>query len=148
MSGNVIALIGAGLCAALCGCGSAWGVMSAGRAAAGVTSEKPDLFGKLIILEALPGTQGIYGFLVAILVLAKVNAGITADQGLALLAATLPMTVVGFLSAIAQSKAAVAAIHMTGKQPDSSGKGITITAMVETYAIIALLASILLLTKV
>jgi V/A-type H+-transporting ATPase subunit K len=55
------------------------------------------------------------------------------------------MAVVGLISGICQGKAAVAAIHMTGKQPDASGKGITMTALVETYAILALLASILLM---
>ena len=48
MSGISIAIIGAALCAALAGCGSAIGVMAAGKAAAGVASEKPELFCKLL----------------------------------------------------------------------------------------------------
>ena len=66
-TGIVIAYVGAALCAILAGIGSALGVMMAGKAAAGVASEKPELFGKLLVLQALPGTQGIYGFLTAIL---------------------------------------------------------------------------------
>ncbi|MDD4125018.1 MAG: V-type ATP synthase subunit K [Eubacteriales bacterium] len=148
MSGTAIAIIGAGLCAALAGCGSAVGVMTAGKANAGVTSEKPDLFGKLLVLQALPGTQGIYGFLIAILILAKITVGMDASQGWSLFGAAMPMAIAGLVSGIAQGKTAAAAIHMTGKQPDASGKGITMTAMVETYAILALLTSILLLTKI
>jgi V/A-type H+-transporting ATPase subunit K len=95
-------------------------------------------------------TQGIYGFLIAILVM--VNTGLlgtpvelTVAQGWSYFFATLPMAVVGLISGIAQGKTAAAAIQMTGKQPDASGKGITMTALVETYAILALLTSILLL---
>ncbi|MBR6632918.1 MAG: V-type ATP synthase subunit K [Clostridia bacterium] len=149
-SGLVIAIFGATLCALLGGCGSALGVMYAGKAAAGVVSEKPDLFGKMLVLQALPGTQGIYGFLIAILVM--VNTGLLGDpveltvaQGWSYFFATLPMAIVGLISGIAQGKTAAAAIHMTGKQPDASGKGITMTALVETYAILALLTSILLI---
>ena len=149
-SGIIIAIFGATLCALLGCCGSALGVMYAGKAAAGVVSEKPDLFGKMLVLQALPGTQGIYGFLIAILVM--VNTGLlgtpvelTVAQGWSYFFATLPMGIVGLISGIAQGKTAAAAIHMTGKQPDASGKGITMTALVETYAILALLTSILLL---
>lgn len=151
MNGLVIAILGAALCATMCGIGSAMGVMGAGKAAAGVTSENPDLFGKVLVLQALPGTQGIYGFLVAVLVMMRTgllggNAlDMTVGQGWQICLAALPMAIVGLLSAIFQGKAAVAAIHMTAKQPDASGKGITMTALVETYAILALLVSILLL---
>ncbi|MBP5755912.1 MAG: V-type ATP synthase subunit K [Clostridia bacterium] len=153
-SGIVIAYVGAALCAILAGIGSALGVMMAGKAAAGVASEKPELFGKLLVLQALPGTQGIYGFLTAILVLIQFNglgsdaATLTVTQGWQLFFAAVPMAIVGLTSGIAQGKAAVAAIHMTGKQPDASGKGITMTALVETYAILALLISILLIRGV
>lgn len=152
MSGISIAIIGAALCAALAGCGSAIGVMSAGKAAAGVASEKPELFGKLLVLQALPGTQGIYGFLTAILIMVRVGVlggdgvlDLSVSQGLQLFGAALPMAIAGLVSGICQGKAAVGAIHMTGKQPDASGKGITMTALVETYAILALLISILLI---
>lgn len=154
ISGNVIAYIGAAVCAILAGIGSALGVMMAGKAAAGVASEKPELFGKLLVLQALPGTQGIYGFLTAILVLIQFNglgsnaATLTTTQGWSLFFAAIPMAICGLVSGWAQGKAAVAAIHMTGKQPDASGKGITMTALVETYAILALLISILLIRGV
>ena len=150
MTGLAIAIFGAALCAALAGCGSAIGVMAAGKAAAGVTSQKPELFGKLLVLQALPGTQGIYGFLTAILIMVRLGLlggsplDISDTVGWQFFFAALPMGLCGLISGMAQGKTAVAAIHLTGKQPDAAGKGITMTALVETYAILALLISILL----
>jgi len=144
-----LAIIGAALAAVLSGIGSAYGVLIGGRAAAGVVSEKPDLFGRLLVLQALPGTQGIYGFIVAIMVLVQVGilggtpVALTEAQGWLFFAACIPIAIVGLLSAIFQAKMSVAAIHMTAKQPDASGKGMTMTVLVETYAILALLVSIL-----
>ncbi len=69
---------------------------------------------------------------------------LTMHQGWAFFVAALPMAIVGLISAISQGKASVASIHMTAKQPDASAKGITMTALVETYAILALLVSVLL----
>ena len=150
MTGLAIAIFGAALCAALAGCGSAIGVMAAGKAAAGVTSQKPELFGKLLVPQALPGTQGIYGFLTAILIMVRLGLlggsplDVSDTVGWQFFFAALPMGLCGLISGIAQGKTAVAAIHLTGKQPDAAGKGITMTALVETYAILALLISILL----
>ena len=148
--GTILAIIGAVLAATLAGIGSAYGVRITGQATAGVVAEKPEPFGKLLVIEALPGTQGIYGFLVAVLIMVQIGvlggapAQLTVEQGLSFLGASMPIAVVGLLSAIYQGKTAVSAIHMTAKQPDASAKGITMAAMVETYAILALLISILL----
>ena len=150
-SGIVLAGLGAALAAGLAGTGSAYGVHAAGKAASGVVAEDPDLFGRLLVLQALPGTQGIYGFLVAVLVL--VNTGIiggggadlTLVQGGQYFAACMPIAIGGLFSGIAQGNVAAAAIQMTAKQPESAAKGITMTAMVETYAILTLLISLLLL---
>ncbi len=157
LSGQAIAIIGAALAAALSGCGSAIGVGIAGRSAAGVMSEKPELFGKLLVLQALPGTQGIYGFLAAVLIMTNIGVlggtdlGAMSDTvaaqrlGWAYFGAGLPIAIAGLISAIYQGVAASAAIQMTGKDPSQFAKGITMTALVETYAILALLVSILLI---
>ncbi len=151
MTGLGYAILGAALAAILAGIGSAIGVGISGQASAGVVSENPDLFGKLLVIQALPGTQGIYGFLTAIMVMIRVGllsgspADLTVDQGLQFLLACLPIAIGGLISAIYQGKVAVSAIHMTAKQPDASARGITMTALVETYAILALLVSILLI---
>ncbi len=149
-TGTIIAIIGAALAAILAGIGSAYGVRLTGQAAAGVVAEKPDLFGKLLVIEALPGTQGIYGFLVAIIVMIQIGAlsgnivPLTMEQGWAYFCACMPIAIVGLLSAIYQAQTGVAAILMTAKEPSASAKGITMAALVETYAILALLVSILL----
>jgi V/A-type H+-transporting ATPase subunit K len=149
--GIIIAIIGAGICAILSSIGSAIGVQMGGKAAAGVVSEKPELFGKVLLLQALPGTQGFYGFIVAVLTANKLGffsgnlANLTTEQGWAYFAAAMPATLILFVSAIFQAKTAVSAIHMTAKQPDSSGRGVTMVALVETYAILGLLTSIIII---
>lgn len=151
--GMVLALLGAALAALLAGIGSALGVGRAGEAAAGVLTEDPSKFGKVLILQLLPGTQGVYGLLIAFMILSNVGifgtpVDLSTTQGLMYLIASLPMAIVGFYSAIRQSRAAVSGIALVAKRPDQMGKAIIIAAMVETYAILALLVSILALTGI
>ena len=146
--GLVFAFIGAALASSLAGIGSAVGVSLAGQAGAGVLSEDPEKFSRVLIMEALPGTQGIYGLLIAFIILIKINvfggmADITTAQGLFLLAGSLPIAIVGMASAIFQGKAAVAGIHLIGRRGEESGKAITLCVVVETYAVLALLVSFL-----
>ena len=146
--GTALALIGAGLAVGLSGIGSSIGVGKAGQAAAGVTAEDPDKFMKCLILQLLPATQGIYGFIIGFLVLLKVNAlgsiiQLSTYAGLGVLGACLPIAIAGLFSAIHQGKVAVSAIGMVAKRPEESGKGMLMTAMVETYALLGFLASFL-----
>ena len=147
--GIVFALLGAALAALMAGIGSAIGVGMAGEAAAGVVTEDPQKFGKVLILQLLPGTQGIYGLLIAFITLSQIGLiggtpkDLTTSQGLMYLVACLPMAFVGLWSAIRQARAAVAGIGIVAKRPDQMGKAIIFAAMVETYAILALLVSIL-----
>jgi len=146
--GTALALIGAGLAVGLSGIGSSIGVGKAGQAAAGVTAEDPDKFMKCLILQLLPATQGIYGFIIGFLVLLKVNAlgniiQLSTYGGLGVLGACLPIAIAGLFSAIHQGKVAVSAIGMVAKRPEESGKGMLMTAMVETYALLGFLVSFL-----
>lgn len=147
--GQCLALIGAAIAVFMAGCGSARGVGIAGEAGAGVIGENPDVFGQVLVLELLPGTQGIYGFLIGFIVLIKLNVlggawtELTFAQGLIMLAGCLPIAVVGWRSAIYQGRVAASGIQLLGKRPESSGQGISMTVMVETYAVLALLASFL-----
>lgn len=146
--GIFYAILGAALAAVFSGIGSAVGVGLAGQAAAGLTAEDPDKFSKALILELLPGTQGIYGLIIAFIVFIKIQlfgtmVTITDAQGLAIMAGCLPMAIVGLISGIYQGKVAASNIAMIAKRPEAFGKGITITAMVETYALLALLISFL-----
>ena len=117
-------------------------------------SEDPSKFGKVLILQVLPATQGLYGLLIAILTLTmtgvmggKADMTMPWQQGLAFFAADLPMAVVGYFSAIHQAKAAAAGVGIVAKKPNESGKAITFAALVETYAILALLVSVLALNS-
>lgn len=146
--GQILALVGAALAVILGGIGSAYGVGIAGQATAGVVAENDEAFGKCLVLQVLPGTQGIYGFLIGFIVLIKTNVlggmiSLTNQQGWLVLASCLPIAIVALVSAIYQGRVAASAIGMVGRNAEASGKGIVMTVMVETYAVLALLASFL-----
>ena len=152
--GIVYALLGAAVAVFLAGAGSAIGVGVAGQAAAGVVTEDPSKFAKVLILQLLPGTQGIYGLLVGFIVLSKTGilggslAAITPHVGLMILAACLPIGIVGLISGMHQGRTAVASIGIVAKKPDQFAKSMLFPAMVETYAILALLISILAVSSI
>ena len=143
--GIVYGLLGAAVAVLLSGTGSAIGVGIAGQAASGVVTEDPSKFAKVLIIQLLPGTQGLYGLLIGFITLSKIGVlgDLSVQTGLLILAACLPIGVVGLLSAIAQGKTAAAAIGIVAKKPDQFGKAMLFPAMVETYAILALLISFL-----
>ena len=146
--GVPMALLGAVLAALMAGIGSAIGVGMAGEAAAGALTEDPSKFGKVLILQLLPGTQGIYGLLIAFLTLSNIgilggSADISFAKGMLYFFACLPMGFVGLWSAKRQARASVASINLISRKPDQFGKSIILPAMVETYAVLALLVSLL-----
>lgn len=146
--GIIFGLLGAALATFMAGTGSAIGVGKAGVAAAGVLAEDPSKFGKVLVFQLLPATQGIYGLLVAFLILSNIGVlggdpNISTTKGLLYLAASLPIAVAGLFSAIHQGNCSVAGIGTIAKRPDQFGKTILLPAMVETYAILALLISML-----
>ena len=148
-NGQSLALLGAGLAAAFAGMGSAKGVGMVGEAASGLLTEDPSKFGKALILQALPGTQGIYGLITAFLIIFKIGilgtpVALTIGQGAYFLMAALPIAIVGYYSALKQARVAVSGINLIAKKPDEVGKAITSAALVETYAIFAVLVSLLL----
>ena len=152
-NGMFYAAIGAALAVFLGGMGSAKGVGCVGEAMSGVLSEDPDKFGKLLILQALPGTQGIYGFLIGFLII--LNTGmmdgvLTLDfiKGLYLMAAALPVGICGLVSGIHQGRVAAAGVSLVAKQPDQVSKAMVASAMVETYAILGFLASMLMILNI
>lgn len=149
-TGTIIAIFGAAIAAFLACMGSARGVGIACEAGNAIVAEDPSKSGKALLLEALPGSQGIYGFVTAFLVLMQLGviggtiAQLTIEQGLYYFAACLPVAVVGYYSAIAQGKVCATGMNILAKKPDDSIKGVTAAALVETYAIFSLLASLLL----
>ena len=147
--GIVYALLGAAVAVFLAGAGSALGVGIAGQAASGVMAEDPSKFAKVLILQLLPGTQGLYGLIIGFVTLSKIGllgggpVDVSVQTGLLILAACLPIGIVGLISGKSQGKTAAAAIGIVAKKPDQFGKAMLFPAMVETYAILALLISIL-----
>ena len=148
IGGNAFALLGATLAAALACIGSAKGTGLTGEAGAGLVSEDPSKSGKVMILQVIPGTQGLYGFVIFFLAFNKVSgsiASISVGQGLQIVSACLPIAIGGLLSAIAQGKVAAASINILAKKPDDWTKGMIMCVIVEFYAILCLLASFLML---
>ena len=137
--GIVFALLGGMLAALMAGIGSAVGVGMAGQAAAGAVTENPSLFGKVLVLQLL-----LIGFIVLTQVgILGGDPNVSIVKGLLYLAACLPMAVVGLISARWQTKASIASISLLVKKPEQFGKAMTLPVMVETYAVLALLISIL-----
>ncbi|MFA4931609.1 MAG: permease [Caldisericia bacterium] len=142
--------MGAAFVISLGSLGSAIGIRISGSQAAGVLSEKPELFGKMFVMMALPGTQGFYAFVYGIMMIVLsgvLNKGVVISnaKGLAMMTVGIGVGSVEWLSAIAQGQAAAAAESLTARQPSSFGQAILIPALVETYAVIALVSGILLL---
>jgi len=138
---------GVAIAAALSGIGSAVGVGMVGQAAAGVLSVDPKKFGKLLLLVALPGTQGIYGFVIAFLLLQRITAQttLTSDFALQSFLAGIPVALTGLLSAIHQAKVGVSGVALAAKQPADATKGLILAVFVEFYAILGFLVSFLML---
>lgn len=152
--GPALVVLGAALAVGFAGSGSAWGIGIANEAAAGVMTEDPKKFGYALVLLALPGTQGIYGLLVAFIAMLKaglIGAGgveVSVWQGLGIACACLPIAIAGFYSAIWQGKSSAACILLISKRPDQIGKAVILPAMCETYAVFGLLMSILMLNGI
>jgi len=146
--GFLLGALGVALAVGMSGVGSAKGVGIAGEAAAGLLSEQPEKFGKALILQLLPGTQGLYGFVIGLLVLRQLKPETTFAQGLYLLFACLPIAIVGLWSAIAQGKTSAAGMQILAKNPEHNTKGILLAAMVETYAILGFVVSFLLVNSI
>ncbi|MGY5240630.1 V-type ATP synthase subunit K [Clostridium tertium] len=145
--GLIFAAMGVALAVGLSGIGSAKGVGIVGEAATGLVTEEPEKFGKALVLQLLPGTQGLYGFVIGFLVFTKMASGMPLDQGLYLLGACLPIAFAGLWSGIAQGKVAAAGIQILAKNPEHNTKGIILSAMVETYALLGFVISFMLVKK-
>lgn len=149
--GLALALLGAGLAAVLSGIGSAKGTGMAGEAGTGLLCEDPSKFGKVLILQVIPGTQGLYGLVIGFLALMKMGlfdgtvAELSIANGLLILAACLPMAIGGLLSGIAQGRVAAASVNIVAKNPNDWSKGMVLCIIVEFYAILSLLISFLMI---
>ncbi len=152
--GIILAISAAALALILPSIGSAIALSVVGRSATGLMAEEPEKFGKALLLQVLPGTQGIYGFLAAVLVMEAIGmfgeetVAVSTDVGWQIFLAVLPIAFMGIISSILQGKVSLAGISMLTKRAEEAGKAIILSAMVETYAVIALLLTILLLNVI
>lgn len=153
--GTTIGLLGAALAVGLSCVGSAKGTGIAGEAGAGLLSEQPNKFSKVLILQVIPGTQGLYGLIIwffALMYMGGFSADglsqLTVEQGFSYFFACLPMALGGLMSAIAQGRVAAASIGILAKKENEWSKGMILCIIVEFYAILCLLASILTITRI
>lgn len=152
--GPAMAILGAAFAAFFAGLGSSRGVGIVGEAATGVVIEDPEKFGKTLILQVIPGTQGFYGFITALIILSRIGLlsgglkPISLYQGVLYFVAALPIAIVGYRSAIYQGRVAAAGIQILAKRPDKFFDGVIYAVMVETYAVIALITSILMVVNI
>lgn len=156
ITGIGLAMLGAGLAVGLPGAGSSIGIGYVGSTAAGLVSDEPEKFGKILLLELLPGTQGIYGFIAFAFILMKIgllggntaDVTLTVEQGWYFFFASLPIAIAGYGSAIGQGRVAAAGISVLSKNSEQMSKAMLLAVMVETYAVFALLATILLINAI
>ena len=141
--GIVMATLGAALATLLSGIGSAKGVGIVGEVATGLMSEEPEKFGKSLVLQLLPGTQGLYGFVIGLLVFFKLKMNMPFADGFYLFVACLPIAIAGYGSAVFQGRVAASGISLLAKNEEQSTKGIVYAVMVETYALLAFVISMI-----
>ncbi|MDO4831351.1 MAG: V-type ATP synthase subunit K [Clostridia bacterium] len=152
MDGMFLSILGAAIATIFSGIGSARGVGGAAQAAMGVLAEDSSKFGKMLVLTLLPGTQGLYGFIVSFLIL--VNCGVlggavpTFGQGFAYLGASLAIGFGGMFSAFSQGKAAVSGIAISAKDDGNFSKAMVSVTLVEIYALLSFIISLLVVISV
>lgn len=146
--GVVFAVLGIALAVILSGIGSAKGVGLVGEAATGLIIEEPEKFGKSLVLQLLPGTQGLYGFVIGLMALGSLSVEMSLAQGFYIFFACMPIAFVGLYSAIYQAKTAASGLAILAKNEEHSTKGIIYAVMVETYALLSFVMSLILLSSV
>ena len=140
--GFVFGILGAAL-AVLAGAGSAKGVGLVGQATSALVIDEPEKFGKSLVLQLLPGTQGLYGFVIGLLVFFKLKMNMPFADGFYLFVACLPIAIAGYGSAVFQGRVAASGISLLAKNEEQSTKGIVYAVMVETYALLAFVISMI-----
>lgn len=153
--GSILAFLGVALAGLMAGIGSARGTGMTGEAATGLLCEDPSQFSKCLILQIIPGTQGLYGLVIAFFALVQLGVftgsditAITLAGGFRVLVACLPIAFVGWRSAIYQGRVAAASINLVSKAPNDWSKGMILCITVEFYAILSLLISFIMLLNV
>lgn len=152
LAGADWALLGGGLAAILGGIGSAIGITIASAVVSGIVTEDGEKFGKLFPLAVMPGTQGIYGFITAVMVLvffkilgATEDIALAGSVGFKVFLACQPVAWLCLVTAIFQGKTGAAAAGIVARRDEDAGKALIFPALVETYAVLALIVTILMM---
>ena len=154
LGGAALAFLGGGIAVGCCCAGSGKGCGYVGEASTGLLAEDPSSFSKCLILQVIPGTQGLYGLVIWFFAMYTLGmfdgtmGAVTVMKGFSILCACIPMAIGGGISAAAQGKVAASTINLVAKSPDDWSKGIVLCVVVEFYAILSLLASIMMLLNV
>lgn len=143
--GMILAGLGVFLAVSLCGVSSARGLGTVGQAAASLVKEEPEKFAQALILQLMPASQGLYGFVIGFMIFLEMESGMSLEQGFGLLVASLPIAVVGYFSAGDQARVATTSMGILAKRPEETSRGIIFASMVEMYAILAFVISFLLI---
>ncbi len=137
----VIAYIGIAIMIALSGIGSTYGVTISGNAAIGAMRKKPEAFGSFLVLSALPGTQGLYGFGGYFIMSGVLTPDITLLQAIAVLGAGITLGLLGVFSAIRQGQVCANGINGIGQGYDVFGNTLILAVFPELYAILGFAAT-------
>ncbi len=139
----ILAYIGVGLMIALAGIGSAYGVSMGGNASIGALKKNDEAFGNYMILSALPGTQGLYGFMGFFILSQHLVAGMSWETAAAIFGAGLALGLVGLLSGIRQGQVCANGIAAIGSGHNVFGNTMILAVFPELYAIVAFAATFL-----
>ena len=142
----ILAWVGIGIMVFMSGCGSAIGTSIGGSATLGALKIKEDAFGNFMILSALPGTQGLYGFGGFFIMQGFLKPELTLFQGCAIMGAGLALGVTALVSAVNQGRVCANAINAIANGQDAFVKGLILAVFPELYAIVAFAAAFLITT--
>lgn len=146
--GLILGALGVVIVVAMTGISSGRGVGRVGVVAAALLKEEPEKFGQALILQLMPASQGLYGFVIGFFILRELQVGMALGEGFKLLIAALPMAFVGYTTARDQCDVAIAGFEILAKKPENNAYGIVMASMVEMYAILALVISFFLINQI
>jgi len=136
----ILAFLGVGMMVGLAGSGSAIGVSKGGRATVGAMKKKGEAFGSYLVLSALPGTQGLYGFAGFFILIGKLTADITMLEGAAILGAGIALGVAGLISGINQGDVCANGVSAIASGHNVFAQSMIMAVFPELYAIVAFAA--------
>ncbi|MFI3316268.1 MAG: ATPase [Rikenellaceae bacterium] len=139
----ILAYIGVGLMVGLAGLASAIGTAICGQASVGAMKKNEDAFGSYMVLSALPGSQGLYGFVCFFMIQGLISAEMTMIQGAAILGIGILVGLVNVASSVQQGKVCANGIAAIGNGNDVMAKTLILAAFPELYAILTVAATFL-----